>query len=706
MGYTFVNPYNFIPLGDEGPSRTGMCCTGNLSGVIEYSLITKSPLFIPNTSNDDIFDCYMKDPKDDKKNVKTVNDSKGEKQHHKSYEFFSYDDLSGEKGSKEGKRPNNPIIPGSEMRGLIRSNYEILTNSCLSFLESDTVMQKRVAEVFKAGLLKKNGNQYDLYEAEDCLLRTISSNNLKDDNWQLNSKHFAIKSYVQKDLREGQKIKFEYVKRPIENNGRKSFAKPLAKNVNGIGASSVGYIIKGSDGPDMTNNGKNPVPKGQKHCCHVFCLKDENKPKHKNVNIDYLTAVIKAYGTRYSEYEKCLKMFMEMGNDDYFPVYYSAIISGEDKNVFLSPASITKELYKRKLSDLVGSHKTCSDAKNLCPACRLFGMLKDGKGSFAVASRVRFSDMETEVDINESSWESILTLEALSSPRLNNMEFYLSKPAEDAVFWTYDYYIDKKGNLFKNNSTINGRKFYWHELNKQYKNAEKSVLNATVRPLKAGVRFKGKVYFKNLSEEELDMLVYTLNAGADEEKIEEKKHGYKLGHAKSLGFGSVAIKVSKVELNSYKLDEVNKSVINEIRVLNEYEVPSIDSKTLENYRKMTDFNALEGKHTDYPRLEANGNIFDWFTKNHRAYDHRNERKIEMPNKRVQMYYATYLKPMEPETVTTVVFEDLGVGNQYNRNNKGQNRNKSNNNNNRINNGNQKYQTNKGKKSSFKANTKH
>ncbi len=46
----FINPYNFIPIGstkseniDKGEKM--------LSGVIEYSVLTKTPVFIPNTSN-------------------------------------------------------------------------------------------------------------------------------------------------------------------------------------------------------------------------------------------------------------------------------------------------------------------------------------------------------------------------------------------------------------------------------------------------------------------------------------------------------------------------------------------------------------------------------------------------------------------------------------------------------------------------------
>ena len=43
----FINPYNFIPIGSK---KSGNAGKGELSGVIHYSVLTKTPLFIPNTA--------------------------------------------------------------------------------------------------------------------------------------------------------------------------------------------------------------------------------------------------------------------------------------------------------------------------------------------------------------------------------------------------------------------------------------------------------------------------------------------------------------------------------------------------------------------------------------------------------------------------------------------------------------------------------
>ena len=92
----FINPYGFIPLGEKKSKKY----TENdmvHSGVITYKIETKTPLFIPNTSNADAYD---KDDVD------------------KCLDFFSYKCISG-KTDLEGKdNMYEPVIPGSEIRGI------------------------------------------------------------------------------------------------------------------------------------------------------------------------------------------------------------------------------------------------------------------------------------------------------------------------------------------------------------------------------------------------------------------------------------------------------------------------------------------------------------------------------------------------------------------------------------------------------------
>ena len=73
-GDKFLNPYNFIGFPDK--KAKAYIDTDCHTGVIEYSLTTETPLFIPNSSSESAF-----------KEAALVND-------HRSYDFFSYTELN------------------------------------------------------------------------------------------------------------------------------------------------------------------------------------------------------------------------------------------------------------------------------------------------------------------------------------------------------------------------------------------------------------------------------------------------------------------------------------------------------------------------------------------------------------------------------------------------------------------------------------
>jgi len=227
----------------------------------------------------------------------------------------------------------------------------------------------------------------------------------------------------------------------------------------------------------------------------------------------------------------------------------------------------------------------------------------------------------------------------------------MHKPDEDAVFWTYEYYVDSKGKIHQNQSGINGRKFYWHHpfFSMEKCKAEPDKLNKTIRPLNGGISFRGKIYFQNLSELELNTLCLLINAG-DDEVIEKKRHGYKLGAAKPLGLGSVALHVDQVILRSYGMDREGLIQYEEKSYEPNPTLTLADEEVLMNYSKTTSFDYLKGKNVDYPRIKEDGPIFEWFSKNHTGYFiNRSGQKIynNMPQSRNNMLYEEYLKAMVP-----------------------------------------------------------
>ncbi|HOG35647.1 MAG TPA: RAMP superfamily CRISPR-associated protein, partial [Petrotogaceae bacterium] len=118
----FTNPYNFITLGNKCMRKPYEEYTKSplKTGWIECTLTTKTPLFIPNTTNEDAFRINKKD--------------------HKSYDFFSYDDIKGQDRTKEF---SEPVIPASSIRGAMRAMYEAVTDSCMSTADDEKILYKR-----------------------------------------------------------------------------------------------------------------------------------------------------------------------------------------------------------------------------------------------------------------------------------------------------------------------------------------------------------------------------------------------------------------------------------------------------------------------------------------------------------------------------------------------------------------------------------
>ena len=660
----FVNPYNFIPL-RKREKEVLPEDEKNLSGVIKYSVLTKTPLFIANTSTDKAFsDSHVFGVNDEKIDVAEDDEKKAEKiaeikKEHKRYDFFSYTKL--EEGSDICSAP---VIPGSEIRGMFRNQYEILTNSCLSNLDEKVVLSKRTAHNYEAGLIKKVGDgNYELYKAEDCLWRTKGEDSIEDEeHWDGKDykNYTSRKCYRQKDFKEGQKVSFVSVSRGYKV---KSLAKKVSSNISAN--VEIGYILKGEDGPVMPD--KPGIVVAQKHCCHIFKVTKERISK--SLDIDCLDKVLNEYKNNsgegkvlYKEYTREWNEFKSNGDvGEFFPVYYSEVkYSNDDDSILLSPACKTREVYKSKITDFIDSKNliSCKSKKNICPACSLYGMIS---GNDAVASRIRFSDLTINRKLDDYSecYDPVVSLFPLSSPKIGNTEFYVKKPAPDAIFWTFDYYVDKNHKLHRiEKPELNGRKFYWHNMSikKLSNDAKVSKLNMTIRPVKSGVTFSGKLFFDKISENELMKLVWMLNAG-EVGDIDIKKHGYKLGAAKPLGLGSIAVSVDNVSVRNISSDVIEFNVVDATEKYAKTCVDAVfDKEVVEDFKIMTGFESvpteLKISYPIVPGQKEGDEGFTWFSNNHVAvkFDKKNNKNVDdkSPNKRNNQAFAFYMEPLQPE----------------------------------------------------------
>lgn len=136
-----VNPYNFVSLGGE--VKRSKPVNGMLSGVIHCSMTNATPLALPDFSADN---------------------NKGKTDEHKIAPFF--------------KVGGNPVIPGSEIRGVIRSAYETLSNSCLS-VNNNNVLSARSSNVRNAGVVCYKEGCWHLYKASYSKTKPEGKNSVK-----------------------------------------------------------------------------------------------------------------------------------------------------------------------------------------------------------------------------------------------------------------------------------------------------------------------------------------------------------------------------------------------------------------------------------------------------------------------------------------------------------------------------------------------
>ena len=628
---SFLNCYNFIPLPIIDCKR-GTVETGSLTGSVHCSLVPRTDIFIPNTSN----------------NSCKSNANMGETVR----EFFSYSQLPDNYAMNENNAPQDPVIPGSELRGMIRSMYEAFTNSCMSALDFEKELSSRTSLFFMPAVLHYTGGSWQLCKAK---VHKVSQ--------KPGSKYSA------KVDSSGRRYITDDSGNPIYSFDNISFSSHKAADgtcyVDKIDSSCTqsGYALIGEQFPTK-NNESVFVPELSEIICNdhdMLC----NAVKRYNCIIrdfyrdDKINSFSKAKGTTRNIknfYQGC-EIAETPPDDTVIPVWYN-IENDKAKTqyLYLSPACCGRELFINDFLKFTHTYEPCS-SDSLCPACRLFGMT--GK-DFSLGSRIRFSDAAFTGERPEYS--SITTLKELSGPKPTSMEVYThlkneKSGGEKNGFWNYDVYIPYRGDIRPalGNIEINGRKMYYHHPNCKgtdyYAYNPTSLISKnrkrliTVRPLK-GVpanKFEFDIFFEHITEAELKMLLVVTSL-----LFNDSDYYYKIGMGKPIGLGSVKISVENVKLRTielsdsgiaykyditdeyaayYKYDENNKLEA-EDTVRSFLGEQKVNQFVFREICKMTYFNYADEEHApQYPVPKKGTEIFKWFSNNRTKGDNRNFEQV-------------------------------------------------------------------------------
>lgn len=564
----FVNPYNFVRLSKDTTERTNMPDYSEnaeklVTGKLHCALSTKTPLAIPDTES-----------------VEKDIDN------HPTFSFYSVD----------GKKR----IPGSTIRGCIRSIYETLTDSCFVTMAEDMWLTNRVnpGYAYKPGLLIKEKNGWVLYNAKRLYVQIKGKNAPFTDGVNENGERYIKQK--EKNFYWGDAVDIKYKDVEMNNKRKRRIINQMDHSQN-----SNYYVYVGE-----------PIGE-QKKYQSVFqkCEKLSSDIKLSIQRLEYSWDIYKDnkdkgkgledHHTGYAGYERAKK-------GGVVPIWYKS----EGDSYSLSFAAIGRKVYSDSLNDMIGEHRTpCQNRQKVCPACQLFGMAKDE----GIGSRIRISDASI---VNEGISTSVM-LKELGSPRTGYYPFYSENGLE----------FDKQ------NAMISGRKYYWHipdaakdtsiytELNPK----KKSERNATVELLSDAV-FEFDVYFDRISPVQLEELKWVLTLG---ENCEDGNLCHKIGHGKPLGLGSV--KMTILEECIRQFDENRNYFIKSVKF------PQVEIKEnmvkFQSYARkqilaVCSFDRMEGQRVCYPFIDLGGrDASDFSTENsvasHQWFSNNKSEKFNM-----------------------------------------------------------------------------
>lgn len=553
----FVNPYNFVRLSSGPVARASTDEGGRLWGRISCTLQTRTPLGMPDAGSKQA-------------GSKQVGSKQVGSKQAGSPEFWPFF------RANYGERGEQLAIPGSEIRGVIRSAFEALDNACLS-VNNDNTLSSRHPIARKPGLLVFDSKTWVLYSAFCSPTKQIGCSSAKDVPL-----HTCLETFLRK---EGCDSITAYRKLLLKKG---KLRKDEALRV----------------WPTLLGDG-----------LQLFVFEKQNP-----LVVSGLEEAVAAYEENLSIYEKNNpdnEMFYEdvrpKRDGSYTPLFYEEVSKGGSKLVYLSPAQISRSVYHNTVSNLLGDHARCTDPDQACEGCRLFGLVGPAG---ARASKLRFTDA---VITHERTIEKRI-LKELASPKPSAVEFYTERPKHprEALVWTYDYmvtgYDAKSGNpkrellVGSDSVRLRGRKFYLHcckgddkilsSCSQESKALAEKAAERTIETelLRSGSEFCFDVYFEGITREQLDKLVWTLCIG---ENSLDGTQMHKIGCGKPLGLGSVKVRVDSV---------VTRSLVDGSYVVQDVPVEDCLStnhfnqdKAFQDFMVITNFELAKDLDVSYPK---------------------------------------------------------------------------------------------------------
>ncbi len=564
-------PYNFVELPEpnqvisaQEPPQKNHYDLQRHTGYIKCTLTTESPLYIRCGLTPTDFESFG----ETSPTVEELRKLKTE-EYHRRTDFF------------KNPATQRPMIPGSSLRGMLRTLVEIVTYSKIEQVSghqrlffravvADDVLGKEYERkrgkgisTIKAGYLqqeiKGNDKSWRIYPAkciygqpfvwvkESAVSREVGLIS-KDDN--LNYHPQCIEVY----FGDVQKVKNRYLAHQVTQTNEGNLEK--------------GVLVTSGN---MMETGKSNAKSPRQYHCIVHQEKTARFFEVAQTAIeDYRNALTDFQKDNFDEQQGILALA------NHRPVFYCEPKEGEKVTLFghspyfRIPFSSHQDNHAASVRDFIPPRlrdpevqETLEPITDMAEA--IFGWVKEKNKKFktyqAYSSRVFVSDAILDSQISESDiWytgnpDETITPQILASPKPTTFQHYLVQTDPDAKKDNLKHYGSQPPTETEPGDTvIRGHKLYWHQSRisrNQIEESDSQAINdkskqyTEIKPIKPGVCFNFKIHFENLTDEELGALLWVLDLAQDQQSRSyvtgDQDYRFSLGMGKPLGMGTVKI---------------------------------------------------------------------------------------------------------------------------------------------------------------------
>lgn len=524
-------PYNFVPLPDQVVAAetvpdqdTYYAAATHHTGHITCTLTTEVPLYVRGALNPEDFAAFGEKPFDQ------MTDSQREQY----AQFFQVQ--------------QTPVIPGSSLRGMLRTLIEIISHGKIERVTdqpryffravaapSDDPLAQPYRETLKnvqAGYLFQENGDWFICPAQKLNNATFLKVRERDISSSVGLIHLDSPDYRL------QEIAVSFITKQVTNK-KTSKQRMVVDAVSDVGVHPhEGKLVTSGN---MRETGSNDSSTRSHH--YIVPTPDTTA---KPLRID---------NTAIADYCRGLTDFQKEQLDEQWgvlqpgrSVFYCAPQKGEAVQFFgHSPnfrlpyrfTDVHGKLHPRAASpaDFVPAALKDSDQIDIAEA--LFGYVRGTKQqqNQAYAGRVTVSDAHLSAAPNGIWWcEEAITPHILSSPKPTTFQHYLVQTSTERA--KLKHYASTPGT----ETVIRGHKLYWHQgaqpdivMSPDEQQGTAMTQQTRIRPVKAGVSFTFTIHFENVTNVELGALLWVLQIAGD------RHYRLKLGMGKPLGMGAVKI---------------------------------------------------------------------------------------------------------------------------------------------------------------------